>query len=159
MSEIKKVHVLSLGTGYAETASWAQVFIANVKGFDTVQHALARLGHIFVEAIEEEIGPNREIFLSKEIKNLIHGNFQYLGGFWEMASNDGWYVGNAWWHCIEPLIVKHGVCVIDNANNLIQLMHENQLFDNTQLMYLYEDIKTPDGVRKFIQDTHWNSLP
>lgn len=69
-----KVQALALGTGYAESASWSQLFLYHETGFDSVQEAMMDIREALIGMIKQEqedakhsIASIRRIRGSKEV--------------------------------------------------------------------------------------------
>lgn len=141
-----KVQALALGTGYAESSSWSQLFLYHEEGFDSVQEAVidireallelikieqtdARrsvesikksrgkdaedIGRRYIQDMEDFLAATPEEALEPVMYEIIHGTFQDHGEFWEVMSDRGWSVGNAW--TCKVMNTLPTVC-IDNAD-------------------------------------------
>ena len=141
-AKIKKVHFLALGTGYAEDASWAHLLLAHHIGFTCVQDALINVNSALIALISGEIQagiehrglmrkwaleegrrpdpiyipPSPESLVEDTLTEIIHGNYQDHGDFWEVMSQGDWLVGGAW---VNASVAKHGICFIDRAPQLV----------------------------------------
>lgn len=139
--KIKKVHVLGLGRGYVETASWATVLLVHRRGFKCVQDALENLNLLTLEycrqlSKEQEESRERERkrthdrglrFDDYEIlkpecliedvwEEIIKGDLQDHGDMWELLAGQGWDACAAW---VGPMAAKSGICWLETSPQLI----------------------------------------
>lgn len=141
---IKKIHVLGLGTGYVETASWATVLLVHRRGFKCIQDALDNLNILTLEycrqtikyeqesnerqkkfcadhgvdnrPIYENVPDDAEAMIVDVWHDIIHGTMQDHGDMWELLAGQGWEANAAW---VGPSAAKHGICWIENSPELI----------------------------------------
>lgn len=139
--KIKKVHVLGLGTGYVETASWSTMLLQHKKGFKCVQDALENLRAltlIYCEGLALEQSKDRdrkrvraeargerfdgyellkpECMIEEVWHDIIHGTLQDHGDIWELLQMQGWDACAAW---VGPTAAKHGICWIEKSPEMI----------------------------------------
>lgn len=120
----KKVKALALGTGYAESASWSQLFLYHEKGFDSIQEALMSVREALIDLNTEEL-------VEQTLHDIIHGTYQTHGEFWECISERGWFCGVAW---NGEYMNKTPVVCVDNAPEMVStspLFNKTTIFTTT----------------------------
>lgn len=91
-----KVKALALGTGYAESASWAQLVVYHPKGFDSVQEALEDIRLAVVQTYNTESRtfanskPVSILDITYIVRSIVLGTLQDYGSFWEALEDRGW---------------------------------------------------------------------
>lgn len=173
--DMKKVHSLALGTGYAETASWSHLLLYHPAGFDCIQDALVSIHNALKTLIHEETqdhnkyvdmmnrwavqageSPTREHstepymgLLEGVLETIIHGSFQDYSNFWEILNNIGWECGSSW---LREKLGKHPTVFIDTAPQIVLAAiawEDQKMEDYNELWYAKEHLNTPKGIKTF----------
>lgn len=85
-----KVRALALGTGFAEDASWSNLLLIHVHGFDTVQEALESVARAIESYLYNE---KLNLDVDTVLFEVIRGDYQDHGWLWEYFAHEGWDSG------------------------------------------------------------------
>lgn len=155
-----KVRTLSLGTGYAEDSSWAQLILVHPKGFKTVQEALCSVydaleamlledDHFYPEQVNKDLTMSERV--EEALHTIIHGSFQDHGSFWEHISQRFWLAGLAW---TSVDATKYPIVGVNNAPQMVVAAKTGHLVEGTVIEFqdgwaTSSYFEIPKGVKLF----------
>lgn len=91
----------------------------------------------YLESVEGFLAQKPEDLVETVLHDIIHGDFQVHGEFWEFMSGRGWLVGNAWF---MDYINKYPFIMVDRAPEAVA---ECEKWDEGYR--LFEDV--PKGIK------------
>lgn len=124
-----KIHALMLGTGYVESASWSKLLLIHQEGFDSLFDAFKSIRECLISSIgyncqyqKKEMPEGQDLIfeIQDSLRDIIHGDLQIGGEFWEAMDCEGWEFPGF----IPRNISKFQWLLVDCAPELISIERE-----------------------------------